>query len=344
MAEMKALLFDGSLRFEDNVPDPVPAEGEALIRVLVAGICGTDIEITRGYRAFKGILGHEFVGRVEKANGDYPEGIIGARVVGELNCGCGVCQYCRKGMSRHCARRTALGILGREGVFAEYTTLPVKNLYPVPANVTDEEAVFTEPLAAAYEITEQVHVQPGHMVLVLGDGRLGLLAAFVLAGTGARTVVAGKHSGKLSLARARKIETALLDQLKTRRDFDIVVEATGSAEGLGRALDLVKPQGTIVLKSTVAPESGAGSQSVVPGPAAGEPTGIDLSRVVVDEITIVGSRCGPFPPALDAISAGRIDVKPLISAVFPFSQVIAALRMAERKESLKVLIDFKREE
>ncbi len=338
---MKALFFDGSLRFEDNVPDPVPAEGEALIKVLVAGICRTDIEITRGYTGFKGILGHEFIGRVEKVNGDYPKGILRARVVGELNCGCGVCTYCQKGMSRHCARRTAPGIRGREGVFAEYTTLPVKNLYPVPAGVTDVEAVFTEPLAAAFEITEQVHVQPEHNALVLGDGKLGLLAAFVLAGTGARTVIAGKHTAKLDIARARKIETAWLHQLKRRRAFDIVVEASGSAEGLEKALDLVKPRGTIVLKSTLAPASGTASRILY---TTSPPTGIDFSRVVVDEITIVGSRCGPFQPALDAIVTGRIDVKPLISAVFPFSQAMEAFRFAEGKESLKVLIDFKREE
>ena len=322
--EMKALFFDGlMLHLIDNYKVPSPRENEALIRVLMAGICGTDIEIMKGYKGFKGVPGHEFVGVVEKVNGRYSN-LAGKRVVGEISLGCGTCDLCLKGIEKHCQERAALGITDKDGVFAEYVTLPMKNLWEVPDRLSDEEVVFTEPLAAAFEVTEQVHVKPTDRVLVLGDGRLGLLVALVLAQFGSNVVVAGKHDHKLDIARQRKIRTKRTDELSKRKAYELVVEATGSAEGLDLALDLVRPQGTIVLKSTIAGEKK-----------------INLTRAVIDEVTIVGSRCGPFPPALAALASGRIDVRPLISAVYPFSEATKAFEKAAEKDAIKVLLDFK---
>lgn len=329
---MKALFFDGALHFTDSCPQPDPDRDEALIRVEMAGICGTDLEITRGYKGFKGILGHEFVGIVESVNGCCQD-IVGKRVVGELNCGCGGCEWCLKGLSRHCIRRTALGIEGREGAFAEYLTLPVRNLHAIPDNVQNKEAVFAEPLAAAFEITEQVHVKPDHLVLVLGDGRLGLLAAFVLAHTGARTFLAGKYRSKLAIAEAWGVQTTSAEELKGGTKYDVVVEATGSHQGLDLAIGVVKPRGTVVLKSTVAALN-------APLPE-GKQSRTDVSRIVVNEITVVGSRCGPFLPAIAALASGRIDVTPLISAVYPFEQAIEAFSAAAKKENIKVLLELK---
>ncbi len=320
---MKALFFDGNLRMVHNHPEPRPGENEALVRVLMAGICGTDIEITRGYKQFKGIPGHEFVGVVEQVNGAYSR-LVGKRVVGEINCGCHACDYCTQGLGRHCAQRTVVGILGRDGVFAEYVTLPLENLWEVPDGAADEEMVFVEPLAAVYEILEQVHIKPTHSVLVLGDGKLGLLAALTLAGAGHNTVLAGKHAAKLAIAMQQGIKTKRVDELQKKRAYDIVVEATGSTEGLKTALSFVKPRGTVVLKSTTAAE--------MP---------MNLSAAVVDEVTITGSRCGPFAPAIACLSAHRIDVRPLISAVYPFDLSLKAFEEAEAKDRLKVLIDFR---
>lgn len=318
---MKALFFDGSLRMVQDYPEPRPGENEALVRVLMAGICGTDIEITKGYKQFKGIPGHEFVGIVEQVNGPYPR-LIGKRVVGEINCGCHACDYCAQGLIRHCTQRTVLGILGRDGVFAEYVTLPLENLWEVPEGAADEEMVFVEPLAAVYEILEQVHIKPTHSVLVLGDGKLGLLAALTLANAGHNTVLAGKHAAKLAIAMQQGITTKTADELQ--RAYDVVVEATGSTDGLKSALALVKPRGTVVLKSTTAADMT-----------------VNLSTAVVDEITITGSRCGPFAPAIACLSAHRIDVRPLISAVYPFDLSLKAFEEAAAKDRLKVLIDFR---
>ncbi len=324
LLEMKALFFDGlMLHLIDNYKAPSPRENEALIRVLVAGICGTDMEIIKGYKGFKGIPGHEFVGVVEKANGRYSN-FAGKRVVGEINLGCGKCELCLRGIEKHCPERIALGITNKDGVFAEYVTLPMKNLWEVPDRLSDEEAVFTEPLAAAFEVVEQVHVKPTDRVLVLGDGKLGLLVAIVLSQSGANVIVAGKHETKLDIARQQKIRTKRVDELSKRKTYEIVVEATGSSEGLDLALDLVKAQGTIVLKSTIAEEKE-----------------INLTRAVIDEVTIVGSRCGPFPPALAALASGRIDVKPLISAVYSFDQAPKAFERASEQDVVKVLLDFK---
>ncbi len=318
---MKALFFDGSLRIVQDYPEPRPGENEALIRVLMAGICGTDIEITKGYKQFKGIPGHEFVGVVEQVNGPYSR-LVGKRVVGEINCACHACDYCAQGLTRHCTQRTVLGILGRDGVFAEYVTLPLENLREVPEDAAAEEMVFVEPLAAVYEILEQVHIKPTHSVLVLGDGKLGLLAALTLANAGYNTVLAGKHAAKLAIAMQQGIRTKTADELQ--RTYDVVVEATGSTDGLKSALSFVKPRGTVVLKSTTAAEMT-----------------VNLSTAVVDEITITGSRCGPFAPAIACLSAHRIDVRPLISAVYPFDLSLKAFEEAAANDRLKVLIDFR---
>lgn len=321
---MKAIFFDGlMLHAIDNYRIPSPHKNEALIRVLMAGICGTDMEIVKGYKGFKGIPGHEFVGVVEKAEGRYSN-LAGKRVVGEINLGCGTCDLCVRGLEKHCPERAALGITDKDGVFAEYVTLPLKNLWEVPDRLSDEEAVFTEPLAAAFEVIEQVHIRPTDRTLVLGDGKLGLLVALVLQMAGANTVLAGKHDPKLSLARQAKIRTKRTEELSTKKAYEVVVEATGSAEGIDLALDLVRPRGTIVLKSTIAEEKK-----------------INLTRAVIDEVTVVGSRCGPFPPALAALASGRIDVKPFISGVYPFNEAQKAFERAGEKDALKVLLDFR---
>ena len=301
---------------------PEPGGNEALIRVLMAGICGTDMEILKGYKAFRGIPGHEFVGVVEAVRGPYT-GLVGKRVVGEINCGCGTCGHCLKGMEKHCARRTALGISGRDGVFAEYVTLPARNLWEVPAHAADIDMVFTEPLAAAFEVLEQVHVLPTHKVLVLGDGKLGLLIAILLHNSGVDVALSGTHEEKLAIAAGQHVRTVRAGEQRASRAYDIVIEATGAPGGLDAALDQVSPRGTIVLKSTVA-----------------DRVEVNLSRAVVDEITLVGSRCGPFGPAVVALASKRINVRPLVSAVYPFDDALSAFDRAGQAGSLKVLLDF----
>ena len=321
---MKALFFDGlMLHFIENYNIPEPAENEALVRVLMAGICATDVEITRGYRDFRGIPGHEFVGIVEQVNGGYP-GLVGKRVVGEINFGCGTCEYCLKGVEKHCLSRTCLGIFDRDGVFAEFVTLPLRNLWEVPDSVDDETAVFTEPLAAVFQVLQEVHVAPTDKCAILGDGKVGLLLALVLAKTWSHTVLIGKHDSKLAIAARQDVPTKRHDAIELKPSYNIVIDATGSPEGVGTAIGLVKPRGTIVLKTTVAGKSS-----------------VDLSRVVVDEIKVVGSRCGPFPPALGALARQRVDVKPLISAIYPFDQALAGFEKAGEKGIIKVLLDFR---
>jgi threonine dehydrogenase-like Zn-dependent dehydrogenase len=319
---MKALFFDGSLRFERDARRPEPGENEALIRVLMAGICGTDMEILKGYKGFRGIPGHEFVGVVERVSGPH-SGLVGKRVVGEINCGCGRCDYCLRGMEKHCVRRSTLGISDRDGVFAEYVTLPVRNLWEVPAHAADIDMVFAEPVAAAFEVLEQVHVKPTDKVLVLGDGKLGLLIAIVLHHCGADVILSGRHEEKLAIAARRQVRTRRAEELPESPAFDVVIEATGAPDGLETALGQVVPRGTIVLKSTVADR--------------GE---VNLSRAVVDEVTLVGSRCGPFAPAVAALASGRVHVQPLVSAVYPFDDALSAFERAGQKGVLKVLLDF----
>jgi threonine dehydrogenase-like Zn-dependent dehydrogenase len=321
---MKALYFDGLiLHFIENYHKPEPDENQALVRVLLAGICATDVEITRGYKSFTGIPGHEFVGIVEEVNGAF-QSLVGKKVVGEINIGCGTCEYCAQGLERHCNTRSTLGISERDGAFTEYLTLPLKNLWEVPEGVSDEEAVFTEPLAAAFEILEQVHIQPTHKTAILGDGKLGLLIAFVLQRTWSNLVLLGKYDEKMSIASRGGITIRKSVETIKRQFFDVVVEATGSQSGIEMALNLVKPRGTVVVKSTVA-----------------EKIEIDFSRVVIDELTLVGSRCGPFPPALKALANKSVDVKQLVSATYQFDQAFDAFEYAKNKNAIKVLLDFR---
>ena len=309
-------LHDQQAVFRTDLPEPQPAAGEARVRVLKAGICNTDVELLRGYYPFTGIMGHEFVGVVESA-GEWQ----GQRVCGEINVACGVCSQCRAGRPTHCERRTTLGIHSRNGAFAEYLTLPYANLQAVPPAVTDDEAVFTEPLAAAVEILEQVHLHPTDAVLVLGDGKLGLLCAQVLATTNCNLLALGKHASKLALLEAQGIRTALITEAPAFR-ADVVVECTGQASGFALARQFLRPRGTLVLKSTY-----AGALTV------------DLSRLVVDEITLIGSRCGPFAPALDLLARKRVEVCPLIQARFALKDGLPALEAAQRPGMLKVIFD-----
>lgn len=319
---MRALYFDGKSIKMTDAAVPVPAPGEALVRVLAAGVCRTDLEIARGYMSFAGILGHEFAGVVEECeDGSW----IGRRVVGEINAFCGLCSYCREGLSRHCPNRSVLGIFQRDGAFAEFLSLPMTNLHELPEGLAPEAAVFVEPVAACYEIIEQVKVS-GVRVAVIGDGKLGLLAARVLSAEGAEVVVAGRHAEKLELVQGPRVRTMMTEELvRTASDpeakFPVVVEASGRAEGIRSALEVVRPRGVIVQKTTVAGTSE-----------------LDLSRVVVDEITIVGSRCGPFEPAIRAIAEGRVRVLDLVSKVFPLAEGPAAVEYAMRPGVLKVLL------
>ncbi|TMB84243.1 MAG: zinc-binding dehydrogenase [Chloroflexi bacterium] len=330
---MRALVYrNNTLTLEKNYPRPDLQPGEALIRVLLAGICNTDLEITRGYLAFQGVLGHEFVGIVENVHegpgASRPTYLIGKRVVGEINAACrrSDCLYCSQNMPTHCPDRTTLGILNRDGAFAEYLTLPVENLHIVPDNVSDEEAVFVEPLAANFEILEQVHLKPTDSVVILGDGKMGQLAAQVLPLSGCEVMMVGKHEEKLALAARHGVRTFVLDDpqsftLENRRRVDLVVECSGSAQGLELALRLVRPRGTIVLKSTIAAQST-----------------LHLAPIVIDEIRLQGSRCGPFAPALRALSQRRVDVLPLISARYSLDEGLDAFEQAGKKGMLKVLV------
>lgn len=269
---------------------------------------------------YRGVLGHEFVGIVEEAaDGEW----IGRRVVGEINCGCGACAGCLVGDPRHCSRRTVLGILGRDGVFADRVALPVCNLHAVPDAVSTEEATFVEPMAAAFEILEQVHIRPVHRVMVLGDGKLGLLTAQVLALTQCDMTLVGRHESKLALARAGGVEAMTLEQWTTlsRGPSDVVVDCTGSAEGLRLAMEHVRPRGTLVLKTTVVDASS-----------------VHMAPVVVKEIRIVGSRCGPFAPALRALARGLVKVAPLVSAIHDLADGVEAFRVSQERGVLKVLL------
>ncbi len=330
---MRALVYrETGLVLDRRYPMPAPVEGEALIRVLLAGICNTDLEIVRGYMAFQGVLGHEFVGIVEKVHelpGRTSQAyLIGKRVVGEINAACHSpdCEYCQRGMPTHCSNRTTLGIVNHDGAFADYLTLPIENLHFVPENVSDEEAVFVEPLAANFEMLEQVHVRPTDRVVVLGDGKLGQLAAQVMALSGCELMMVGKHKEKLALAAKRGVTTYVLDDVNTfalhgGRRVDLVVECTGSAQGLGLAMRLVRPRGTIVLKSTVAAKSL-----------------LHLAPIVIDEIRVQGSRCGPFAPAIRALSQRKVDVRPLVSAQYSLGDGLEAFECAAQPGVLKVLV------
>ncbi|AFY48347.1 theronine dehydrogenase-like Zn-dependent dehydrogenase [Nostoc sp. PCC 7524] len=316
---MKGLwLENNQLHLRTDIPIPEPPPDEALVRVLRAGICNTDLELLRGYYPYTGILGHEFVGLVEQG----PEHLVNQRVVGEINAVCGYCRFCRRGQPTHCENRTVLGIVNRHGAFADYLCLPVKNLHPVPENVPTDIATFTEPLAAALEIQQQVTICADDRVLVVGDGKLGQLVAQTLALTGCELLVVGRHRDKLANLEARGIKTGLVDAV-TDRSFDISVESTGNPEGFAIARRALRPRGTLVLKSTY-----AGNLS------------LDASALVVDEITLIGSRCGPFPAALDLLAAQKVDVKPLIHASYPLHDGLEAFKQAQRRGTLKVLLEM----
>jgi threonine dehydrogenase-like Zn-dependent dehydrogenase len=317
---MKALVLDaGRLALTDR-PLPQPAPGEALVRVTMAGVCNTDLELAKGYMGFTGVLGHELCGVIESG----PDSrFIGRRVAGEINLPCGRCDLCGHGLGRHCLSRTVMGIAGKDGCFAEYVTLPIANLHLLPDELGDERACFVEPAAAAFEVLEQVMVMGRDRVAVLGDGKLGLLIAQVLETTGCALTLVGKHARKLELARKGGIAVAELGAL-ARKSFDVVIEATGSPSGMQAAIDLVRPRGTVVLKSTYHGK-----------------LELDAAPIVIDEITVVGSRCGPFDRAIAALAAGLVRPDEMIDAVVPLSAAHRALERAAQPGTLKVLLDMR---
>lgn len=317
---MRALTLRSGLEYCEKYPTPTPADGEAVVRVIQAGICATDLQLVQGYMGFQGVLGHEFVGTVDEAP-HHPD-LIGKRVVGEISAACRVCPVCAAGRPTHCPHRTTLGIDRRDGAFADYLALPVENLYPLPDEITNDQAVFTEPLAAACQILDQVSIHEADRVLVIGDGKLGLLCAQVLHRAGCRLTVLGRHSEKLQILADRSIHTSQ-DPASLSPGFDIVVEATGTSGGFALARDYVRPKGTIVLKSTYHGQ-----------------TAVDMTALVIHEITVVGSRCGPFPRAIELLKENTVDVQALIHKRFPIEQSTDALKHATTKGVLKVLLEM----
>ena len=318
---MRAIVYNGSkVSVRRTQPDPKPGRDELLIEVCEAGICRTDLEIARGYMDFEGVMGHEFVGQVVSGPRDWR----GQRVVAEINCVCEKCEMCRSGMANHCPRRTVIGISGRDGCFAERITMPIRNCHILPDAVSDDEAVFVEPLAAAYQTIHQVAIEPRMKVAVLGAGRLGLLMAQVLAGTECHLEVIGRNPEKLLFCDKKGIRTTPLKELVPRADRDVVVECTGSPSGLELAMKLVRPRGTIVVKTTLA-----------------KAAPVNLTPMVIGEVTLLGSRCGPFPEAINALARKQIDVLSMISKTFPLSKGLEALRAASNAQNIKVLLKVK---
>lgn len=315
MSEERAVVFDGAVRLIRRAR-PVLAADEALIRLRMAGVCNTDLELIAGYQGFSGVLGHEFVGDVIAGPAEW----IGQRVVGQINIGCGRCDYCQRGVPEHCRDRRVLGIANYDGAFADSFRLVTRNLLAVPQGMPDEVAVFTEPLAAAGHILDQVLIRPTDRVVVIGAGKLGLLVAQVLRLTGADLTVIVRHERQAALLAGWGIRAAWYPEVAATQ-ADIVVDCTGTAPGFAAAVALVRPRGTLVLKSTYT-----------------GPTQLDLSRLVVHEVTIVGSRCGPFAPALRWLAAGLIDVTPLIEARYALDDVAEALAHAARPGALKILL------
>jgi threonine dehydrogenase-like Zn-dependent dehydrogenase len=313
---MRAIVLEEQVTLHLDRPAPTPADGEVLVRVTRAGVCETDLQLIKGYMGFRGVLGHEFVGIAQSGP------LAGRRVVGEINCACWRCDTCRKGLPTHCPHRTVLGILNHDGAFADLIAVPQRNLHTVPDALSDDVAVFTEPVAAAFQIPAQVTVRSDDRVVVLGDGRLGNLCAQVLARLSDHVRVVGKHTEKLALLAAIGIPTAMLSDSLEERASDLVVDCTGSESGLPVALKLVRPRGTIVLKTTV-----AGRQTLAWAP------------FVIDEVTLVGSRCGPFDRALEALEQGHVHTQPLVSDRFDLSRGLDALARAQTRPVLKVLLD-----
>ena len=316
---MKAIVFDNDsgVSLRADYPRAVPGPGEALIEVRTVGGCKTDLEIIKGYMGFSGVIGHEFVGSVIEG----PQQWISKRVVAEINCGCGVCEFCCDGLGNHCPNRSVLGILGRDGVMAQLATVPVANLHLVPDDLSDDRAVFVEPLAAAMRIAQQIDLSSARVV-VLGDGRLGQLSARAVKGPAKSVLLVGKHADKLKLTSDAGLDAVSLDEFSPDRSADVVIDATGRPEGLELAMRTVRPMGSVALKSTF---------------ASAEPT--NLAPVVIDEVTIVGSRCGPFDEAIEALAAGRIEVTDLISSRFDLDHGLDALAAAGDGRNIKVLID-----
>ncbi len=314
---MRAVVFDGALRFEPDRPDPRPDEGECVVRVHLAGICATDLHITRGYMDFQGVPGHEMVGTVVEGSTTWR----GKRVVCEINCVCRKCDMCLAGLAKHCRHRTVMGIAGRDGCFADLVALPERNLHEVPEVVSDEEAVFAEPLAAAYQVLAQCSIDGRSKVCVVGPGRLGLLVAQAIKETGCRLTVVGRNPAKLLLCEKKGIQGIAVAELVPRQDHDIVVECTGDPEGLELAMQLVRPRGTIVLKSTCA-----------------DPGRLNLAPIVIHEINLVGSRGGPFPEAINALARQAVEVRSMISRTFPIEDAVAAFEAAADSRNVKVLI------
>jgi alcohol dehydrogenase len=322
---MRALVFEQSLNFRPRHPDPPPADGEALLCVRQAGICATDLEIVKGYMGFHGVLGHEFVADVAACD---DKNLLGQRVVGEINVVCGRCDLCLSGLSSHCRNRSVLGISKRDGAFADYVRLPTANLHIVPKTLDDDTAVFIEPLAAACQILKQIKLDPKgdaqrgrKWVTVLGDGRLGLLVAQVLRNAGCPVRVIGKHPDKLALCEKWQIRARPLADIVPRHDQDVVVDCTGNPAGFELSMQMVRPRGTIVLKSTV---------------AASKP--LNLAPLVIDEIMVIGSRCGPFREAIRALDEKQIDVASLIHRRMRLEQGVDAFELAERPGVLKVIL------
>lgn len=311
-------LEDNQLQHRTDLPIPQPKADEALVQVLRAGICNTDLELLRGYYPYTGILGHEFVGKVVQG----PDYLKDQRIVGEINAACGQCDYCRRHQPTHCQQRTVLGIVNRHGAFAEYLTLPIVNLHLVPESLSNDTATFTEPLAAALEIQEQITISPQDRVLVVGDGKLGQLVAQTLALTGCQLLVIGRHADKLANLRARDIAIGFEDVVRDGYPpFDIVVECTGNPQGFELARQALRPRGTLVLKSTYA-----------------DRLTIDASALVVDEITLIGSRCGPFAKALDLLATADVDTSSLVQATYPLSKGLDAFAAAQQRGSQKILL------
>jgi alcohol dehydrogenase len=308
---------DGRAQVDPGYPTPQPGQGDALVKVGLAGICATDLEIARGYMSFEGVLGHEFVGVVV----DGSRRLKGKRVVGEINCICGKCELCQSGLSTHCRKRTVLGISGRDGCFAEFVAVPESNLHEVPETLSDDEAVFVEPLAAALQVIKQFPIEQRMRVAVLGSGRLGLLVAQVLRTTGCRLELIGRNPDTLLVGEKKGIQSTPVGDLVPRADRDLVVECTGAPAGLELAMRLVRPRGTIILKSTC---------------AEGGP--LNLAPLVINEIELRGSRCGPFPDALKLLARKQIDVLTMITKRFDIEHGLEALQAAADPRHIKVLL------
>jgi threonine dehydrogenase-like Zn-dependent dehydrogenase len=314
---MKALYLEKSQLIIKTLPKPSPLRNEALIKVLKAGICNTDLELKKGYMRFEGIPGHEFVGQVVEATDSK---VVGKRVVGEINLSCGKCEHCLRGMKKHCASRQVLGISNKNGALAEYLTLPLDNLHVLPPSISDIEAVFIEPLAASLEILEQIRIKRKDSVLVLGDGKLGLLIAQVIKLRTPKVSCIGKYKRKLKILREKEIETHLFGA-KIEEKFDIIVEATGKKKGLSKALSLIKPKGKVVLKSTFQGEAR-----------------VDISKIIVDEIHLIGSRCGPFLRAIEVLRKKQVEVEKMVNGDFPLHRAQEAFVLAQKPGTIKVLI------